>query len=142
MNTSTPQDPLAALKKSSPGDPIIPALEHINIHLDTMKSHAKSIARDATSLRNTRKMIFFIACLVSAGVGSAGTWYAMHRIPPPPPPPMPEAEILRRAGITLYITSKIDGTGLQIIGRKGDVARATTPQESNQPGYLFIWRNQ
>jgi hypothetical protein len=117
-------------------------LEHINHNLDTMKSHAKSIARDATSLRNTRKLVFVIACLVSAGAGSAGTWYAMHRIPPPPPPLMPEEEILRRAGITLYITNKIDGTGLQIIGRKGDVARPTTPQESNLPGYLFIWRNQ
>jgi hypothetical protein len=142
MNTSIPQDPLAALKKSSPGDPIIPALEHINNHLDTMKSHAKSIAHDAISLRNTRKMIFLVACLVSAGAGSAGTWYAMRQLPSPQPPPMPEEEILRRAGITLYITSKIDGTGLQIIGRKGDIARPTTPQESTLPGYVFVWRKQ
>ena len=139
MNTPNQPDPLAALKKSSPGDPIIPALEHINHHLDTMKSHAKSIARDATSLLNTRKLIFFIACLVSAGAGGAGTWYALRRIPPPP---APEFEILRRAGITVHVSENDQFVGVFLIGREPETHRAPTPQESNQPGYVLVWRKQ
>jgi hypothetical protein len=138
MITPTPQDPLAALKKLSPGDPIIPAFEHINTQLDSMKSHAKSIAHDAKSLLNTRRLACLAACLLSAAAASAGTWYAMRRIPPS----VPELEILRRAGITLYVSEDSKGTGLQVEGREADIDRATTERESSQPGHIFVWRKQ
>jgi hypothetical protein len=104
-----------------------------------MKSHAKSIALHAMSLRRTRRVVFFWACLISAGCGSGGTWYYMQQIPPPP---VPELEILRQAGIRLYVSEHNGGTGLQITGRKAETARATTPQENSQPGYILVWRNQ
>ena len=41
MNTPNQPDPLAAMKKSSPGDPIIPVFEHIYNRIDGMKSHCE-----------------------------------------------------------------------------------------------------
>ena len=132
MNTPIPQDPLAALKKSSPDDPIIPAMEHINNHLDTMKSHAKSIARDATSLRNTRKLIFFIACLISAGGGSAGTWYALRGSP------SPDIQILRSAGIEVRVTDANKEVKIAFVG-SNPTPSFIAPTATSKGVMMFTW---
>jgi len=107
----TPTDPLAAMKKSSPGDPIIPAFEHINRHLETMRNHAQNIALDAAYLRNTRNIIFLIACLVSSACGGAGTWYFMRGNP------SPDIQILQHAGVEVLITDANDKVSIAFLGR-------------------------
>ena len=109
MNTPNQPDPLAALKKSSPGDPIIPVFEHIHNRIDGMKSHAKSIARDASYLRNTRNLLFIIACALSAGAGSAGTWYELRKTPPVAPP----AEVVTLPSIERQMLAKWGGSLLR-----------------------------
>ena len=133
MNTPNQPDPLAALKKSSPGDPIIPALEHINRHFDTMKNHAMSIARDATSLRKTRKTVFFIACLLSAGGGSAGTWYALRGNP------SPDIQILRRAGIEVRVTDANEEVKVSFAGRI-PTPSSIPPTATSNGAFILTWK--
>jgi hypothetical protein len=131
MITPTPHDSLAALKKASPGDPLIPAFEHINSNLDSMKSDAKSIARDAKSLLKTRRLVFLGACLLSAGAASAGTWYAMRGNP------SPDIQILHRAGLEVLVTDSTDKVSIAFIG--------PNPTPSVIPpkrGLMLTWKKQ
>lgn len=129
---NTPTDPLAALKKASPGDPIIPALEHLIRHSEAMQGDARAIARDAASLRNTRVMVFLVACLLSAGAASAATWYALRGNP------APEIQILRRAGVEVRITDANEEVKLTLGGRI-PAASHLPPTATSQGALILTW---
>jgi len=132
MNTPNQPDPLAAMKQSSPGDPIIPVFEHIHSRLDETKSYAKSIARDAAYLRNTRNLIFVIACSLSAGAGSAGTWYAMRANP------SPDIEILRRTGIEVNVTDANNQVRISFGGRI-PTPSSNPPTATSKGALILTW---